>query len=468
MIPLRWRGKALDTKHTPPVVRVGRALDDHAWVLPPARVTEIELAAPLAPLRPVPGAPDVAWVVALVRLHSQPLGLATLRLEAGAADTGSIAAAIEQQHGAAIRAHFEQDGLPMARPVPGAPFPWPDSVPCLAARRALLASAPPVTVVVPVVDRPDLLRRCLDDLAAQSYARRIVLVVDNAPESSGAAAVVEQHGGARDGIRYVIEPRRGSSAARNRGLAVSATEITAFVDADVRIDRHWLAELVLPIAADPGVGCATGLILPASLLEPGERLMFAWGGYEQGFVRRTHSRSVPSRGAPLHPYQPGIFGSGQSMAFRTDVLRGIGGFDLALGVRTASQGGEDQGAMLDVVLDGWRLVYTPGAIVWHPDPATEHAVIRKLNSYGVGLTALLARTLLRRPTSALDIARRLPAAMRFFFSGRSERNRRHVPGYPKSAVWRSELRGMAWGPFAYVIAAAGARRPRLSRLLPGR
>ena len=124
--------------------------------------------------------------------------------------------------------------------------------------------------------------------------------------------------------------------------------------------------------------------------------------------------------------------------------------------------------MLDVVLVGWRVAYTPSAIVWHPDPPTEAAVLRKLNSYGVGLTALLARVILRRPAAALEIARRCPGAVRYFFGRRSNRNRRQTPGYPRRAVWRSELRGMAWGPFAYCIAWAASRLPRPTRPMPGR
>ena len=452
-------------RHDRPVQREGQATISDAAL--PRQVLEVELAGSTMAVGPSPASADPrAPALVLVRLHSMPLGWVTIASEA-ATDEAALLIAIADQLGPEVSAHLERDDLPTTAPDLADGVPWPVDVACLERRRALLASPPDVTVVVPVANRPDLLRLCLEGLAGQSYPAYDVLVVDNAPDRSDASRVVEAHNAANDkAVRYVAERREGSSRARNRGLYASTTTITAFVDADVRVDRHWLAELVLPLVEDARAACVTGLILPSELAEPGQQLMFEWGGYDQGFARREYELAAPAQGAPLHPYQPGVFGSGQSMAFRSEVLRAVGGFDHALGVRTLSQGGEDQAAMLDVVLDGWRLVYNPAAIVWHPDPKDVGDVLRKLNSYGVGLTALLTRTIVRRPRSAIDIVARLPKALAYFFAAGSGRNRRHSPGYPRRAVWSAELRGMAWGPVAYAMSVAAV--PKKWRARPAR
>jgi GT2 family glycosyltransferase len=431
------------------------------------RVLETELAAPMSPIDAEPlldgSRPDAAWV--LVRLHTWPIGIVELDLRDGALSATDLSSGIWAAHASAISAHLAADGLPVPAALSPSGLDTPADVPCLASRRAFLGQAPRVTVVVPTADRPQLLAQCLRDLRALDYPAFEIIVVDNAPERSGAEGVVGDFaaGGDQGPIRYVVEPRPGSSIARNRGLLASDTAITAFVDADARVDRHWLAELVRPIAEDSRTACATGLILPAELLTRAQGWMAEWGGYGKGFQPRLYDLQEHRDPGPLYPYHATLFGSGQSMAFRTDVLRRLGGFDLALGIRTRSEGGEDVGALLDVVLSGHRIAYAPGAIVWHPDPREEAAFLRKLQSYGVGLTALLTRTAATHPGSAMAIAARVPAAARYFFGASSGRNERHSSSFPRWPVWIAELRGMAWGPFAYALSRQALRRDGRSR-----
>jgi len=428
----------------------------------PRRILEVELGTTILPIEAEPsrdGSVDTgAWV--LVRLHTWPIGIVELDLDDGALTAGALGSGIWARHRSSIEAHLAADRLPVPSSLPLTGLGDPPDVPCLAARRAFLAQAPRVSVVVPTADRPHLLAACLRDLRAQDYPAFEILVVDNAPARSGAEGVVAELAGPDTAvpIRYVVEAHPGSSIARNRGLGASETEITAFVDADVRVDRYWLAELVRPIAEDPRIGCSTGLILPAELHTRAQGWMAEWGGYDKGFQPRLYDLEENRGSGPLYPYQATIFGSGQSMAFRTGVLRRVGGFDLALGVRTHSEGGEDIGALLDVVLSGDRLAYAPGAIVWHPDPLDEAAFLRKLQSYGVGLTALLTRTAATHPGSAAAIAARVPAAARYFFGASSARNERQSTTFPRWPVWVAELRGMAWGPFAYALSRQSLRR----------
>jgi len=433
----------------------------------PRRILEVELGVPIPPIEAEPALngsrPDAAWV--LVRLHTWPIGIVELDLRDGALSAADLSSGIWAAHASGISAHLAADGLPVPAALSPAGVDTPADVPCLAPRRAFLGHAPRVSVVVPTADRPQLLAQCLSDLRAQDYPAFEIIVVDNAPERSDAEAVVGDFAGSGDQapIQYVVEPRPGSSIARNRGLHASATAITAFVDADVRVDRHWLAELVRPIAENSRTACATGLILPAELLTRAQGWMAEWGGYDKGFQPRLYDLDEHRGPGPLYPYQATIFGSGQSMSFRTDVLRRLGGFDLALGVKTRSEGGEDVGAFLDVVLVGHRLAYVPGAIVWHPDPREDAAFLRKLQSYGVGLTALLTRTAATHPGSAMAIAARVPAAARYFFGASSGRNERHSSSFPRWPVWVAELRGMAWGPFAYALSRQALRRNGHSR-----
>jgi hypothetical protein len=146
------------------------------------------------------------------------------------------------------------------------------------------------------------------------------------------------------------------------------------------------------------------------------------------------------------------------MAFRTDLLRRLGGFPTSLGVRTPAQGGEDLAALYEVVAGGGRLAYVPSAVVWHPHPRDRAAFVDKLRAYGVGLTAHLTRAIVRRPGVIAEIARRFPAAISYFLAPSSSRNQRRGRSFPAGAVRRAELEGMALGPFAYARSVARRRR----------
>jgi len=101
-----------------------------------------------------------------------------------------------------------------------------------------------ISVVVPTRDRPDLLRRCLDQLApgVQSLdaSRYEVIVSDDGEPGSAAAALAATHPWAR----AVAGPRRGPAANRNAGARAARGEWIAFTDDDTVPSREWLQAFV--------------------------------------------------------------------------------------------------------------------------------------------------------------------------------------------------------------------------------
>lgn len=114
---------------------------------------------------------------------------------------------------------------------------------------------PLVSVVVPVYNDREGLRRCLEGLNRQSYPRvRLeVLVVDNASERS-VDPVVRESGVGR--VLYESEP--GSYAARNCGIRESEGEVLAFTDADCVPCDKWVKEGVEALRSIGGRGCVGG------------------------------------------------------------------------------------------------------------------------------------------------------------------------------------------------------------------
>ncbi len=120
---------------------------------------------------------------------------------------------------------------------------------------------PDVTVVIPNWNRRDLVERVVRQLHAQSYPAAEILVVDNGSQDGSAEAA--RQAGAR-----VVEMGRnaGFSAAVNRGIAETATELVAVVNNDVEPAATWLERLVGALG-EPQVWFAAGKLVSAA--EPG-------------------------------------------------------------------------------------------------------------------------------------------------------------------------------------------------------
>lgn len=93
-----------------------------------------------------------------------------------------------------------------------------------------------ITVVVPVYNRREELRRCLDSLSRQSVLPAEVIVVDDG-STDGSAEAARSHP-----LKPVVldGPHAGAAAARNVGLAAVKTGWTMFFDSDDIMERDHI------------------------------------------------------------------------------------------------------------------------------------------------------------------------------------------------------------------------------------
>jgi GT2 family glycosyltransferase len=322
--------------------------------------------------------------------------------------------------------------VPIERPLDtGRPLPRPDVF-------------PPVAVVIATRNRPDALERCLVSVLACDYPDVDVIVVDNAPSSDATARMIRQD--FVDTVRYVREDVAGLAVAHNRGLSLVDRQIVAFTDDDVEVDASWLAAVAAVFGEDPATACVTGLILPAELDTAAQWWANQHGNTDKGLERRSFDLETHRPDDALFPYAVGRVGSGANMAFRTAVLRELGGFVPSLGAGTAAGGGDDLAAFLAVLVAGHRITYEPAAVVHHHHARDVHRLRRQAFGYGKGLTAYLTHAVGQEPARLVDFARSAPSALRHAFNGNRE------PGtgnYPAELRWR-EWWGMAAGPFGYL------------------
>jgi GT2 family glycosyltransferase len=309
-----------------------------------------------------------------------------------------------------------------------------------------------VSVVVATCGNAPATLRCVAAILASGGEICEVIVVENRPHGSSVAKALRGRFGEDPRVRYTEEHRAGLSSARNAGLREARGEIVAFTDDDVTVDADWITALRDTFALD-GVDCVTGLIAPLELETPAQILIERFAGYGKGFQTRRYALADAPADEPLFPYAAGHFVSGANIAFHTETLRALGGFDPALGTGTPARGCEDLDICIRLLLAGGRLVYEPRATVWHRHPSTASGAHRRVFDYGTALGALLMKHL-AGPNRAAILAK-APRGAWYFLRPGSRKNAGRA-GVPK-ALRLLELAGVLYGPIAYMISRVVTR-----------
>jgi len=111
-----------------------------------------------------------------------------------------------------------------------------------------------LSVIIPVHNGGDDLRRCLEALAASNRPPDEVIVVDDA--SSDGSGDLAQQRGARV-VRLDGSPH-GPAFARNRGTETAQGDILVFCDADVAVHPHTLARVERYLVGHPEIAALFG------------------------------------------------------------------------------------------------------------------------------------------------------------------------------------------------------------------
>ena len=400
----------------------------------------------------------------LVRLHGEPLGylrepsppmgLDAMDIDAGEIDAGALGSRARAEFADRIDDHLALEGIhPGARD--GADLP----VSTTSCPNRVTADEL-VSVVVCTRDRSHVLSPCLDRLAALTYPRLEILVVDNAPTDDSTRLLVQARADQDARFRYVQEPRPGLSAARNRGIREANGTYVAYTDDDVAVDAGWVEGLLRGFRSAENVDCVTGLVCTAGIASPAEAYFDARSpSWSSRFDAELFDLADHRGDSSVYPYSAGIYGTGANFAFRRAVFAQVGSFDEALGAGTPTRGGEDLDMFVRILLSGGTIAYQPAAIVWHHHRADDDALLTQLFGYGTGFSAYLTKIIAQRSTR-WDVLRRIPiGVIRMASIQKDTQDRLTAGAAPPKRAWTRELAGYAAGPWLYLRAHRAAARP---------
>jgi GT2 family glycosyltransferase len=249
-----------------------------------------------------------------------------------------------------------------------------------------LPPARTLTVAICTKDRPDLVKRCLDAVAAIRPPWVEITVVDNASTTTATRDIVA----ARGDVHYFFEKRPGLDFARNRALRETTSEWIAYIDDDVVVDRGYFDGLAAAWTEHPDAGAVTGLVLPLELETEAQIIFERNGGFGRGFTPRRYASAVSENS--LYPCGSGIFGAGCNMAFNRRALLALGGFDEALDTGAPLPGGGDLDIFYRIVRASWIFVYEPRMAVFHQHRRELPALQRQYWSWGLGFMAFVVKS----------------------------------------------------------------------------
>ncbi len=204
---------------------------------------------------------------------------------------------------------------------------------------------PSVSVVLAASNAESTIAECLESLVALRYPRELleIVVVDNG-SSDGTRSILERLG---DAVVVVEERRtRGPAAARNAGVRRARGDVIALTDVDCTVDPSWLAELVAPLA-DESVGIGGGSILARRPANGAE----------------LYGETIHDQSRAILEWKPPHVATGNWAARRT-LFEVVGPFDEELLRRS------DFEFSYRVVAAGFRLAFSPDAVVYHRNEST--------------------------------------------------------------------------------------------------
>lgn len=215
-------------------------------------------------------------------------------------------------------------------------------------------------------DRPHLLDKALRSIAAQTYPRLEVLVVDNQSASSDR---IHEIVSTFRGVRLIANGRNlGFTGGMNQGLAQAAGEYVYLTEDDIELAADCVALLIDHLERHPEIGLAG----PVMWNRHSPTIRCAGGHFSMGSIYEM--RVTAAGEASLTETEPfrTMFLPGAMMAAKTALLRDLGGFRPDFFMYR-----EDVELCTRVMKRGLAIAIVPAARVYHHEPkeAQDSAVL---------------------------------------------------------------------------------------------
>jgi O-antigen biosynthesis protein len=222
--------------------------------------------------------------------------------------------------------------------------------------RRQLPHSPTVSIIVCSYNGAATLRACLESLSLLNYPSYEIVLVDDGSIDNTAQIAAEFAS-----VRYIHQPNRGLSVARNTGAAAARGEVFVYTDADCMVDIDWLSHLIGTLTSGDYAGVGGPNVPPPARNWVQACVAAAPGGPSHVLLTDTIAEHIP----------------GCNMAFWRWAFENVGGFDPEY-----HKAGDDVDFCWRLQQAGGVIAFSPAAIVWHHRRFTLRAFHQQQKGYG--------------------------------------------------------------------------------------
>lgn len=238
---------------------------------------------------------------------------------------------------------------------------------------------PNLSVVIPTLGRPTLIRTVESLLAAGGAVELEILVagvVSDPRVADALAELVRRH----PQVHHlpVAFPAGDSSEKKNAGFRAARAPVVAFLDDDVVVAPDWPARIMEPFG-DPKVGLVSGpALVPDDITQVGRLAGLALASRAAGYVAHRYRQGHDANRRIKWSHIIGC-----NMAYRRETFEAIGAFSPRFWP------GEEMIAAHRAEATGCRLIFVPRAWVYHYPRQSLGRFWRQMHGYGATRIRLL-------------------------------------------------------------------------------
>ncbi|MFQ5957451.1 MAG: glycosyltransferase, partial [Candidatus Brocadiales bacterium] len=222
-----------------------------------------------------------------------------------------------------------------------------------------------ISVIVPAYNARFTIGACLESLVSQNFSGSYEIIVVDDGSTDNTSGIVSRY----KGVKLLKQDNQGPASARNLGAKAAEGEIILFTDSDCVPQPDWLEEMVRPFTTDKDIVGVKG----------------AYRTAQKGLVPRFVQYEYENKYDLLRKNRYIDFVDTYSAGFKKEILLGAGGYDTSFPVACT----EDMDLSYRLSTLGYKMVFNPGAVVYHIHPESLRQYIKKKYKFAYwGLFAL--------------------------------------------------------------------------------